>query len=141
MTFLSDDGRLAEEGVDQGGVSREFFQLLVGQLFSPDYGMFIEVAESHVNWFNTASLESLVRRGENFGRGGRGGTRGGGEGARGGGRGGTRGGKRGGEGAQEGARGGEGGGAQEGARGGASHSSTVLNCLHVPVTLMESDHQ
>lgn len=77
VTFLSDDGRLAEEGVDQGGVSREFFQLLVGQLFSPDYGMFLEVDESHVNWFNTASLESLVRL--NFAPGERGGGQ---EGAR-----------------------------------------------------------
>jgi hypothetical protein len=61
VTFLSDDGRVPEEGVDQGGVSREFFQLLVGQLFSPDFGMFVEVEESHANWFNNASLESLVR--------------------------------------------------------------------------------
>ena len=60
VTFLSDDGRVAEEGVDQGGVSREFFQLLVGQLFSPDYGMFVEVEESSSRWFNTASLESMV---------------------------------------------------------------------------------
>lgn len=60
VTFLSDDGRVAEEGVDQGGVSREFFQLLVAQLFSPDYGMFVEVEESNSMWFNTASLESLV---------------------------------------------------------------------------------
>lgn len=59
VTFLSDDGSVPEEGVDQGGVSREFFQLLVGELFSPDYGMFVEVEESNSLWFNTASLESM----------------------------------------------------------------------------------
>lgn len=61
VTFLSEDGKIAEEGVDQGGVSREFFQLLVGQLFNPDYGMFLYVQESRSCWFNPASLESLVR--------------------------------------------------------------------------------
>jgi hypothetical protein len=62
VTFLSEDGRVPEEGVDQGGVSREFFQLLVAQLFNPDYGMFLYVQESRVCWFNPASMESLVRR-------------------------------------------------------------------------------
>eukprot|EP00878_Enallax_costatus_P024544 GHUV01026197.1.p1 GENE.GHUV01026197.1~~GHUV01026197.1.p1 ORF type:complete len:385 (+),score=102.26 GHUV01026197.1:393-1547(+) len=59
VTFLSEDGKVAEEGVDQGGVSREFFQLLVCQLFSPDYGMFVYVEESRCCWFSPASLESL----------------------------------------------------------------------------------
>jgi hypothetical protein len=60
VTFLSEDGRVPEEGVDQGGVSREFFQLLVAQLFNPDYGMFLFVEESRACWFNPASMESLV---------------------------------------------------------------------------------
>lgn len=60
VTFLSSDGQVAEEGVDHGGVRREFFQLLVAELFSPDFGMFVEVEESNSMWFNTASLESLV---------------------------------------------------------------------------------
>jgi hypothetical protein len=30
VVFLSEDGTLAEEGVDQGGVSREFFQVSWG---------------------------------------------------------------------------------------------------------------
>ncbi|WIA34826.1 hypothetical protein OEZ86_013124 [Tetradesmus obliquus] len=59
VTFLSEDGAIAEEGVDQGGVSREFFQLLVGQLLSADYGMFLHVEESRACWFNPASMESL----------------------------------------------------------------------------------
>lgn len=28
-----------EEGQDEGGVSKEFFQLIVEHLFNPDYGM------------------------------------------------------------------------------------------------------
>jgi hypothetical protein len=28
-----------EEAIDEGGVRKEFFQLLVAQLFSPDFGM------------------------------------------------------------------------------------------------------
>lgn len=27
-----------EQGVDEGGVSKEFFQLIVEQIFNPDYG-------------------------------------------------------------------------------------------------------
>ena len=29
-----------EEGVDEGGVRKEFFQLLGAQLLAPEYGMF-----------------------------------------------------------------------------------------------------
>ena len=28
-----------EQGIDEGGVSKEFFQLVVEQIFNPDYGM------------------------------------------------------------------------------------------------------
>jgi len=30
-----------EQGVDEGGVSKEFFHLIVEELFNPDYGWFI----------------------------------------------------------------------------------------------------
>lgn len=29
-----------EQVVDEGGVSKEFFQLIVEEIFNPDYGMF-----------------------------------------------------------------------------------------------------
>lgn len=29
-----------EQGVDEGGVSKEFFQLVVEEIFNPDFGMF-----------------------------------------------------------------------------------------------------
>lgn len=32
---------IGEEGIDAGGVKKEFFQLLVTELLSPDYGMLI----------------------------------------------------------------------------------------------------
>ncbi len=32
---------IGEEGIDAGGVKKEFFQLLVTELLSPDYGMLV----------------------------------------------------------------------------------------------------
>jgi len=29
-----------EQGIDEGGVSKEFFQLVVEEIFNPDYGKF-----------------------------------------------------------------------------------------------------
>jgi hypothetical protein len=45
-----------EEGIDAGGVKREFFALIFRQLMSPDFGMFVE--EGRLAWFNAATLES-----------------------------------------------------------------------------------
>lgn len=47
-----------EEGVDAGGVQKEFFQLIVRQLFDPAYGMFTYSEDSRQFWFNQNSLES-----------------------------------------------------------------------------------
>eukprot|EP00470_Lotharella_oceanica_P007318 CAMPEP_0170191756 /NCGR_PEP_ID=MMETSP0040_2-20121228/52448_1 /TAXON_ID=641309 /ORGANISM="Lotharella oceanica, Strain CCMP622" /LENGTH=816 /DNA_ID=CAMNT_0010439909 /DNA_START=11 /DNA_END=2461 /DNA_ORIENTATION=- len=47
-----------EEGVDEGGVKKEFFQLVVAQLFNPKYGMFTYDKESHICWFNKNSVSS-----------------------------------------------------------------------------------
>ena len=30
-----------EQGIDEGGVSKEFFQLVVEEIFNPDYGKYI----------------------------------------------------------------------------------------------------
>ncbi|KAJ3045187.1 hypothetical protein HDV00_011057 [Rhizophlyctis rosea] len=46
-----------EEGMDQGGVQKEFFQVLVGMLLDPSYGMFTYDEETRVSWINGASLE------------------------------------------------------------------------------------
>eukprot|EP00443_Scrippsiella_acuminata_P089068 CAMPEP_0115514022 /NCGR_PEP_ID=MMETSP0271-20121206/75406_1 /TAXON_ID=71861 /ORGANISM="Scrippsiella trochoidea, Strain CCMP3099" /LENGTH=166 /DNA_ID=CAMNT_0002944389 /DNA_START=45 /DNA_END=542 /DNA_ORIENTATION=+ len=41
-----------EEGVDEGGVAKEYFRLLSQQLFSPAYGMFKCDEESRYLWFD-----------------------------------------------------------------------------------------
>lgn len=37
---------------------REFFSVIIRDLFNIQYGMFIDVAESNSTWFNSASMES-----------------------------------------------------------------------------------
>lgn len=53
--FIEFDG---EQGIDEGGVSKEFFQLIVEEIFNPDYGMFITNEETGTNWFNSVSFEN-----------------------------------------------------------------------------------
>lgn len=43
---------VGEEGVDEGGVRKEFFQLLCAQLFDLQYGMFVPVNDGRELWFN-----------------------------------------------------------------------------------------
>ncbi|OAC97865.1 hypothetical protein MUCCIDRAFT_115941 [Mucor lusitanicus CBS 277.49] len=43
---------LGEEGVDEGGVQKEFFQLIVREIFDPKYGMFTFNDESRLCWFS-----------------------------------------------------------------------------------------
>ncbi|KAG0175295.1 putative E3 ubiquitin-protein ligase HTD2 [Apophysomyces sp. BC1034] len=44
---------VGEEGVDEGGVQKEFFQLIVRELFDPKYGMFTFNDESRLCWFSS----------------------------------------------------------------------------------------
>ncbi|KAK3297712.1 uncharacterized protein B0H64DRAFT_130284 [Chaetomium fimeti] len=46
-----------EEGVDAGGLRKEWFLLLVRELFNPDHGMFLYDEDSHYCYFNPNSLE------------------------------------------------------------------------------------
>ena len=41
---------IGEQGVDAGGVKKEFFQLLMEKLLSPDYGLMVLDNESHTYW-------------------------------------------------------------------------------------------
>jgi ubiquitin-protein ligase E3 A len=41
-----------EEGIDEGGVRKEFFQLVFHQLFNFDFGMFLPVENSRFVWIN-----------------------------------------------------------------------------------------
>ncbi|KAH9314061.1 hypothetical protein KI387_022688, partial [Taxus chinensis] len=47
-----------EDGVDEGGVTKEFFQILVRDLFHVDYGMFTYSEDTRNFWFNPNSMES-----------------------------------------------------------------------------------
>ncbi|ORY03884.1 HECT-domain-containing protein [Basidiobolus meristosporus CBS 931.73] len=42
---------VGEEGVDEGGVQKEFFQLVVSEMFDPKYGMFTFNEETRTCWF------------------------------------------------------------------------------------------
>jgi hypothetical protein len=41
-----------EEAIDEGGVRKEFFQLLVTQLLSLQYGMFVPTSDQRALWIN-----------------------------------------------------------------------------------------
>lgn len=47
-----------EQGLDEGGVSKEFFQLIVEEIFNPDYGMFTQQCDNGTVWFNPLSFET-----------------------------------------------------------------------------------
>ncbi|GLC36844.1 hypothetical protein PLESTB_000776500 [Pleodorina starrii] len=48
---------IGEEGIDAGGVKKEFFALLMERLLSADYGMMSYDEASRTYWFNPSSLE------------------------------------------------------------------------------------
>lgn len=50
-----------EEGVDEGGVQKEYFQVIMRQLIDPKYGMFVENKKSRLLWINGRSFESPMR--------------------------------------------------------------------------------
>ncbi|KAK5115246.1 hypothetical protein LTR62_001446 [Meristemomyces frigidus] len=47
-----------EEGVDAGGLRKEWFLLLVREIFDPNHGMFVYDEESHTCYFNPNSFET-----------------------------------------------------------------------------------
>ncbi|KAK3611418.1 hypothetical protein CHS0354_034865 [Potamilus streckersoni] len=53
--FVEFDG---EQGLDEGGVSKEFFQLIVDEIFNPDFGMFTYNESTKLVWFNPTSFEN-----------------------------------------------------------------------------------
>ena len=50
-----------EQGVDAGGVRKEFFQLIVKQIFDPSYAMFNYNEETRTYWFNADTFEPRPR--------------------------------------------------------------------------------
>ena len=49
---------VGEDGIDEGGVQKEFFQLIFSQIFDVSYGMFVYDEDSRLFWFNRSSLEN-----------------------------------------------------------------------------------
>ncbi|KTW26061.1 uncharacterized protein T551_03633 [Pneumocystis jirovecii RU7] len=49
---------VGEDGVDIGGLRKEWFLLLCREVFDPLYGMFVWNEETNYCWFNPASFES-----------------------------------------------------------------------------------
>ena len=47
-----------EDGIDEGGVQKEFFQLIFAQIFDVSYGMFVYDEGARQYWFNRSSLEN-----------------------------------------------------------------------------------
>ncbi|KAI0563647.1 Regulator of chromosome condensation RCC1 [Gracilaria domingensis] len=47
-----------EEGVDEGGLRKEFYQVLLEHILSPKYGMFEFIEEANCHWFRKDFLES-----------------------------------------------------------------------------------
>ena len=52
---------IGEQGVDEGGVRKEFFMLLTRQLFDPNYGMFSYNEKTRLYWFNYCSFEPKIK--------------------------------------------------------------------------------
>jgi len=50
-----------EDGVDEGGVKKEFFELLVEKLYDPNYAMFTYNSSNKTYWFNSGSFESNLQ--------------------------------------------------------------------------------
>ena len=48
---------VGEEALDEGGVQKEWFQLVVRQIFDPNFGMFTLDPVTHNYWFNPASQD------------------------------------------------------------------------------------
>ncbi|KAJ3220007.1 putative E3 ubiquitin-protein ligase HTD2 [Dinochytrium kinnereticum] len=49
---------VGEEGIDEGGIQKEFFQMIFRNIFDAGHGMFEEFNESRLYWFSK-NLESL----------------------------------------------------------------------------------
>ncbi len=52
---------IGEPGVDEGGVQKEFFQLLIKDLFDPNYTMFKYNKDSRLLWFNGNTFETSIK--------------------------------------------------------------------------------
>lgn len=49
-----------EEGIDDGGLKKEFFLVILRELLDPSYGMLVQDKETRMLWFNQSSLEATM---------------------------------------------------------------------------------
>lgn len=49
---------IGEEGVDAGGLKREFFSMITEKVLSPEYGMFEHLQNGRVVWFSRNSMDT-----------------------------------------------------------------------------------
>uniref|UniRef100_A0A8D0C4R7 Probable E3 ubiquitin-protein ligase HECTD2 n=1 Tax=Salvator merianae TaxID=96440 RepID=A0A8D0C4R7_SALMN len=49
---------VGEAGLDMGGLTKEWFLLLIRQIFQPDYGMFTYHKDSHCHWFSSLNYDN-----------------------------------------------------------------------------------
>jgi E3 ubiquitin-protein ligase HERC4 len=49
-----------EEAEDAGGVTKEFFMLLIKELLDPKYGMFQEYEETRTIWFHPGNFDDDI---------------------------------------------------------------------------------
>jgi len=52
---------VGEQGVDAGGVTKEFFQLIIRQIYDPAYSMFNYNEETRMYWFNQDTFEPRIK--------------------------------------------------------------------------------
>ena len=52
---------IGEQGVDEGGVRKEFFLLFIRQIFDPNYGMFNYNSKTRLYWFNHFTFEPKIK--------------------------------------------------------------------------------
>lgn len=52
---------IGEQGIDEGGVKKEYFLLLVRQIFNPEYGMFTYSEKTRFFWFKPDSFEAKIK--------------------------------------------------------------------------------
>jgi hypothetical protein len=52
---------IGEQGVDEGGVRKEFFLLFIRQIFDPNYGMFNYHPKTRLYWFNHYTFEPKIK--------------------------------------------------------------------------------
>jgi len=49
-----------EPGIDEGGVSKEYFSLIMKEIFNPQYGMFKFNEDTQLYWFNGQTFEPNI---------------------------------------------------------------------------------